>query len=299
MKNSIILSILFSLLIVQGAIAGKLEQNVKAFYTALDAGNFDQAASYLAADVKAYLPFSPEPFNKEAYKMLGVGFKTGFPDIQHKILETKTTENKDVVAFKGWFSGTNTGSMQGNPPTGNRVQSSFLGYMKFDKSGKIIEVNIQFDLAGFNAQLMKGIPPMSNKATELTNTFFNKIVGGQHDVTLLNDLLASNFTSNAFPVPNANRDQFTAGIKGLLEGFPDIQCFVIQQFSQGNKVFNYAYWEATNTGSFMRMPATGKKVRVEFMDIWTEENGKILRNEVVMDIAGLMAQLSPSTAMKN
>jgi ketosteroid isomerase-like protein len=145
---------------------------------------------------------------------------------------------------------------------------------------------------------MEGIPAM-NKAGELVNTFFG--LGGNtgHDLNFLHDILATNFTSNSFPVQNATKAQFIDGMKAFLKAFPDITVTVNNQHFEGNKVFTYGYWTATHKGEFMGMAPTGKKLKVEFMDIWTEEDGKLVRNEVVMDIAGLQQQLGdPMAAAK-
>ncbi|MEQ1743844.1 MAG: ester cyclase [Saprospiraceae bacterium] len=131
----------------------------------------------------------------------------------------------------------------------------------------------------------------SSGAAKLENRFSDGVVG-THDVAILNDLLADNFVSHHFPAPgNNNKAAFTGGMTGLFAGFPDIKVTRLQQYEQGDKVFTYAFWEATHTGTFMGIPPTGKKVHVEYMDIWRAENGKIAENWVVMDIMGLMIQL--------
>lgn len=294
MKNVLFLTVFLVSVGYQVGHAGKYSELIKEFYAAVDAGNFDKASSYLSPDLKVYMPFSSEPYNKESYRQLGMGFKQGFPDMQHVILEA--TESKGVCAFKAWLSGTNTGQLQGNPPTRNHVELPFIGYIRFNSDKKFEEVSVQFDVAAFNAQLMQGVVAGPNKAGELANRFFNDIVDGQHKWEILNDILASEFTSSAFPVPNATREQFIGGIKALLAGYPDIRSTIVSQHFQGNKVISHGYWEGTNTGSFMGIPATGKKVRVEYMDIWIENGGKLVRNEVVMDIAGLQAQLGDPQA---
>ncbi len=296
MKNTLLLTVLLMAGTYCHSFAGKYAEVVRGFYTSIDAGDFDKATAYLSAEVKATLPFSPEPFDLNGYKAIGMSMKAGFPDMEHRILEI--TEGKGACAFKAIFSGTNTASLQGNPPTGNRVETPFHGYLKFNKSGKISEVNILFDAGSFNAQLMKGIPPPQNKAAELTNSFFNEVIGNKHQQGILDKILAPGFVS-AFPAPNSTRSQFIDAIKGVLSAFPDIRSTIVHQYSEGNRVFSHGYWDATNTGSFMGMPVTGKKVRVEFMDIWTEDGGKLVKNDVVMDIAGLMTQLGdPEVVMR-
>jgi ketosteroid isomerase-like protein len=173
-----------------------------------------------------------------------------------------------------------------------------MGYFQFNKDNQFTRVDVQYDLSSFNAQLMKNIPAPVNKATELANAFFDMLTKTPRNINMLNDLLAPDFTSNSYPVPNATREQFIGGIKATVEAFPDIKITVTRQHNEGNQVFTYGYWTGTNTGSFMGAAPTGKKVKVEFMDVWIEEHGKLVRNEVVMDIAGLQAQLGDPAVAK-
>ena len=131
----------------------------------------------------------------------------------------------------------------------------------------------------------------SSGAAKLENRFSDEVVGG-HNLTVLNEILGDDFISHHFPTPgNNNKAVFTEGMKNLFAGFPDIHITRTEQYENGNKVFTYAFWEGTHTGTFMGIPATGKKVHVEYMDIWRVGDGKIRENWVVMDIAGLLIQL--------
>lgn len=134
-------------------------------------------------------------------------------------------------------------------------------------------------------------PAKSSGAAKLENRFSDEVVGKQNPA-LLAEILGDDFVSHHFPAPgNNNKAAFTEGMKGLFAGFPDIKVTRIQQYEEGDKVFTYAFWEGTHTGPFMGIPATGKKVHVEYMDIWRVADGKIRENWVVMDIAGLLIQL--------
>lgn len=49
--------------------------------------------------------------------------------------------------------------------------------------------------------------------------------------------------------------------------------------------------EATHTGTFMGIPATGKRVRIPYMDFWQVKDGRIADNPVFVDFAAVLAQL--------
>lgn len=131
-----------------------------------------------------------------------------------------------------------------------------------------------------------------NKAAELANRFFSAPEQG-NTATVLDEMLAQNFKSKHFPPPNGStKAEYIEEIQGFLNTFPDAKITVLKQFGNNNQVFSYGFIEATHRGSFMDIPATNKKVHITFMDIWTEKDGKLIYNEVVMDIAGLLQQLS-------
>lgn len=141
------------------------------------------------------------------------------------------------------------------------------------------------------SQAPKTETPVSSGAAKLENRFSDGVVAN-HDPALLNDLLADDFVSHHFPAPGKNnKTVFIEGMKGLFAGFPDIKVTRVEQHEMGDKVYTYAFWEGTQTGAFMGIPPTGKKVHVEYMDIWRAKDGKIVENWVVMDIMGLMIQL--------
>ena len=49
--------------------------------------------------------------------------------------------------------------------------------------------------------------------------------------------------------------------------------------------------EATHSGTFMGIPATGKRVSIPYMDFWHVENGRIKDNPVFVDFASVLMQL--------
>ncbi len=142
-----------------------------------------------------------------------------------------------------------------------------------------------------NSQPQKVTLSAASGAQLLENRFSDDVVG-KHNPNLLNELLGDDFISHHFPQPGQNnKAAFTEGMKSLFKGFPDIHIVRNLQYEQDDKVFTYAYWEATHQDTFMGIPPTNKKVHVEYMDIWRVKDGKIRENWVVMDVLGLLIQL--------
>ena len=49
--------------------------------------------------------------------------------------------------------------------------------------------------------------------------------------------------------------------------------------------------EATHSGTFMGIPATGKRVQIPYMDFWRVEDGRIKDNPVFVDFPAVLMQL--------
>ena len=65
-----------------------------------------------------------------------------------------------------------------------------------------------------------------------------------------------------------------------------------QQFVvQGEWASCFGYIEATHSGTFMGIPATGKRVKIPYMDFWRVEQGRIADNWVSVDFPAILAQL--------
>lgn len=262
-------------------------QIVHDFYAAVDAGDFDKAGTMLSDDVMVYIPFSPQAMDKMAYKQLGMGMKAGFPNMQHKILEV--SEGKGILAFKALFTGTNTGSLQGNPPTGNRVETPFLGYLKLDKKGKITEVNLQFNVASFNEQLMKGINPGAATEANIRDMIAAADAG---DGDKFMGFWADN-AANYFAGKLTSQDDMKKRIAAFKTAFPDIKRNLEAVLVNGNIVTVRGWVTGTNKGKFMGNEPTGNFIKVSWLGLYKlNAAGKIEAGWVEFDTDALKSQVS-------
>ena len=77
----------------------------------------------------------------------------------------------------------------------------------------------------------------------------------------------------------------------FLAAFPDKKASDCIRIADGKFVAAAGYQEATHRGEFLGIPATGKKVRLRYMDFWEIEDGKIKDNWVLLDFVDLLRQL--------
>jgi steroid delta-isomerase-like uncharacterized protein len=86
-------------------------------------------------------------------------------------------------------------------------------------------------------------------------------------------------------------------IRAMRAGFPDIVFSIHEQIVEHGKVASRFEWTGTHKGEFLGMPATGHAVKVWGIVIDRLQDGRIKETRIIMDIPGLMAQLSASSRL--
>ncbi|MET3165307.1 UNVERIFIED_ORG: putative ester cyclase [Arthrobacter sp. UYEF10] len=80
--------------------------------------------------------------------------------------------------------------------------------------------------------------------------------------------------------------------RNFLHGFPDKYADDEIRFGDGGQwAAAHGYQYATHLGEYLGIPATGKKVKVRYMDIWRSEGGKLVENWVMIDFIDFMNQI--------
>ncbi len=79
--------------------------------------------------------------------------------------------------------------------------------------------------------------------------------------------------------------------KPLRAAFSDRKYITEQFLADGAWASCFGYIDALHSGEFMGIPATGKRVRIHYMDFWLVEDGRIKDNPVNVDFASILAQL--------
>lgn len=132
-----------------------IEENkaiVVEMYRAFDRQNVEQGQKFMAADILGHgmdgiIRQGVNSFIEYAMSMFGV-----FPDGCHQIDEI--IAEGDKVVTRGMFSGTQKGELMGVPPTGKRVQFSFIHIDRI-VDGKVVKHWGQADLFSMMQQLQK------------------------------------------------------------------------------------------------------------------------------------------------
>ena len=126
--------------------------------------------------------------------------------------------------------------------------------------------------------------------------FFDRCVN-QNDLSVLPELVGADYVNHDLPLPPG-----TEGMRAMIgmfrAAFPDLNVTLEDVFADGDIVGSRGYFTGTHRGEFQGVPATGKTVRVPFMDLWRVANGKLTENWVRMDLLGLMQQLGAIPAAR-
>jgi predicted ester cyclase len=86
-------------------------------------------------------------------------------------------------------------------------------------------------------------------------------------------------------------DAFKQFVAGWRAGFADLHCEVADLLAEGDRVAWSVRATGTHSGDFMGLPATGRSVDFDSLNICQFRGGRAYRHKVLMDLPKLMAQL--------
>ncbi|MEP7197080.1 MAG: ester cyclase [Saprospiraceae bacterium] len=78
----------------------------------------------------------------------------------------------------------------------------------------------------------------------------------------------------------------------LRPAFPDLTVTIHDMIAEGDKVTTRKSFHATHKGEFFGVPATHKNVTMEVIDIIRLQDGKYHEHWGILDMQGLMAQIT-------
>ena len=88
-----------------------------------------------------------------------------------------------------------------------------------------------------------------------------------------------------------------AHVTEWLSAFPDLKFTVEQMFADGDRVISQLAMDGTQTGQWLGIPPTQKRVNIRMITIHRIRKGKIIEDWVLVESLGLLQQLGalPST----
>jgi hypothetical protein len=106
----------------------------------------------------------------------------------------------------------------------------------------------------------------------------------------IDDLFDPEFTS-ATPNGVLDRDGFRAFVEAWRGGFTDLHCQVGDLIGEGDQVAWSVRATGVHTGEFNGIPATGRSVDFDSLNVATFRDGRGLQHKVVMDVVTMLTQM--------
>jgi steroid delta-isomerase-like uncharacterized protein len=87
-------------------------------------------------------------------------------------------------------------------------------------------------------------------------------------------------------------------VAGWIASFPDLRFGIEQMLSEGDRVVTQLLMEGTHQGSWLGVPASGKKLQIRMFTVHRVVQGKIAEDWVLVESLGIFQQLgvAPNTA---
>lgn len=113
----------------------------------------------------------------------------------------------------------------------------------------------------------------------------------------LADCLGSGYRLHFNNMAELDAEHASGFFTGFLAAFPGLQHIVHDQVAEGDRVATRISVQGVNSESFMGMPATGRSVDFDAINIHRVVDGKIVEHWIISDALAMMQQLGVIPAM--
>jgi len=210
-----------------------------------------------------------------------------FPDF-HYTIEEMVAEG-DMVVVRAREGGTHAAEYLGIPPTGKHVEWMAISMVRF-RNGKMVEVKATRNLLEFVKQAEGSITSGQAESNKNLARRFIEDHWNKFDMDVLDEICADDF------IHHDNRDDRTREeqkqrIPMLRSAFPDMKMEIADIFAEGDRVTIRWTFQATNKGSFQKLPPSGKEVNLSCISIFRIEDNKIAEIWSNWDMLDFVQQL--------
>jgi steroid delta-isomerase-like uncharacterized protein len=117
-------------------------------------------------------------------------------------------------------------------------------------------------------------------------------VWAKGNLVVADELVADSFVDH-MPMPDQRpgRDGHNDAVLAIRSAFPDLQLTIEDVLGEGDRVVGRWTMRAAHSGELMGIPATGKPVEMQGIDIVRIESGRIAEMWHIEDVLGLLIQI--------
>jgi predicted ester cyclase len=122
--------------------------------------------------------------------------------------------------------------------------------------------------------------------------FIQDVVAGG-DLARVDELMAPDFVEHEVLPPGLpqNRDGVKKLFAMLHGAFTNLEVSIEDEIVQGDKVVLRMTWRGNNSGEFVGIPATGRDVQFDVIDIARVANGKLVEHWGLLDQLSMLQQM--------
>ena len=133
---------------------------------------------------------------------------------------------------------------------------------------------------------------MKKEPKAVINEFIEEVLN-RGKLEAMDRLVAEDFIERVpMPGQGPGREGLKDAVGGMLQAFGEMKWVVLEQICAGEKVMTRFEWTGKHQGSFAGLAATGKRVKVWGVVIDVVKNGMMVDSRIIMDMPGLMGQLT-------
>jgi steroid delta-isomerase-like uncharacterized protein len=120
---------------------------------------------------------------------------------------------------------------------------------------------------------------------------FVEEVQTQHNIDIMDELFSPDFYDHSSLSTTHTLNESKQFFAMCFSAFPDLRADIHDQIAEEDKVVTHKTFRGTHKGEFMGIPATGKRVSFDVIDIFRVTEGRIMEHWFEGDMMGLMQQL--------
>ena len=138
--------------------------------------------------------------------------------------------------------------------------------------------------------------PETERNKAVIRRFVEEVQNNQ-DWTAYDELNDPSFVNlSAAPGVPADREGGKAYLQAFASAYPDASFTIDDMIAEGDQVVTKKTFSGTNTGEFAGMPATGKSVNLQYVDIMRVRDGRIVEHWLSMNQLVWLQQLGLAPA---
>ena len=131
----------------------------------------------------------------------------------------------------------------------------------------------------------------ANKAT-VRGYIEEVMIKGQGDVSKFDKYVQPDaILHNAYPASGSDINAWKDRVRMFAAAFSDIHVTIHDQIAEGDKVVTRTVFSGTHSGTFRDIPATGRRIAADEIQITRMRDGKVAERWSLLDVPSLLKQI--------